>query len=452
MGRGNIINALLYSSGSRTFMKFIADLHFHSKYSRAVSPQMELVNLAEWGRKKGIDILTTTDFTHPLWFREIKVKLKEIRSGIYQLNKNGLCFILTTEISLIFPQHRIHLIILAPNLNVVGKINQVLTRRNFNLLSDGRPIFGISAHDFVGLIKDIDPLITFIPAHIWTPWFSLYGSRSGFDSINQCFGEYASEIPAIETGLSSDPLMNWQIKELDSKTIISGSDSHSLKNLGRNATIFELPKNFAYQDIVTALKTPYSENLKSKPHVSLTIEFYPEQGKYHYTGHRKCGVCHSPEDSEKLGTTCPVCGKPLTVGVMHQVKKLSRKEKINPKVKEVNGLRIFYHPENLHHPFISLIQLREIISEVEGVGPQSQKVKNKYNLAIGQLGNELNILTKIPISTISKILGERIAEGIEKNRKGDIYIGPGYDGIYGKVKVWKKEEKTGSEKEQIALF
>ena len=286
---------------------------------------------------------------------------------------NSPFFILTTELSLIFGQHRIHLLVFVPNLSTAEKVNQRLTTRGFNLLSDGRPILGLSASDLVPLLKEIDSKIIFIPAHVWTPWFSLYGSRSGFDSIDQCFSQYSSEIKAIETGLSSDPLMNWQIKELDSRIIVSFSDAHGLPNLGREATVFELPENFSYDEIITALQTPYPQTQSQQlPHVTSTIEFYPEEGKYHYTGHRNCGVRHSPEESEKLGTTCPVCGKPLTVGVMHRVKTLSRPEKIVPKIKLINGLRLFYHPQNQHHPYITLVPLQEIIAEAEGVNKQSK--------------------------------------------------------------------------------
>jgi len=416
---------------------------------------MELTNLAEWGRKKGIDLLTTADFTHPLWFQELKTRLKEIRPGIYQLKDvpHSPFFILTTELSLIFGQHRIHLLVFVPNLSTAEKVNQRLTTRGFNLLSDGRPILGLSASDLVPLLKEIDSKIIFIPAHVWTPWFSLYGSRSGFDSIDQCFSQYSSEIKAIETGLSSDPLMNWQIKELDSRIIVSFSDAHGLPNLGREATVFELPENFSYDEIMTALQTPYPQTQSQQlPHVTSTIEFYPEEGKYHYTGHRNCGVRHSPEESEKLGTTCPVCGKPLTVGVMHRVKTLSRPEKIVPKIKLINGLRLFYHPQNQHHPYITLVPLQEIIAEAEGVNKQSKKVQEKYHLAVDRLGGEFNILLKTPLEGIARLLGERVAEGIDKNRRGDIIIEPGYDGVYGKVQVWPEEGSEKEKKEQMSLF
>jgi len=431
--------------------KFIADLHFHSKYSRAVSPKMELLSLAQWARKKGIDLLTTADFTHFLWLSEIKKNLKEVRPGIYRSDQEKPLFILTTEIALIFGGHRIHLLIFAPNIETVEKINQVLAQKNFNLNSDGRPILGTSVIEFTRMITDISPEILIVPAHVWTPWFSLYGSRSGFDSINECFGEYTDQIMAVETGLSSDPLMNWQIEELNSRVIVSFSDSHSLENLGREATVFNLPKEFTYQDVITALKTPYPKR-RDRPYVSLTVEFYPEEGKYHYTGHRKCQVRHSPEESKKLGTVCPVCGRPLTVGVAHQVEKLAGKTKISPKIQLVKGVKVFSHPKGTHHPYLKLIPLQEIIAEAEGAGKKSALVQQKYQAAVDRLDNEFNLLVKTPIDEIARKLGERLAQGIEKNRKGDLFIEPGYDGLYGRVKIWPPEEKKEGKGKQASLF
>jgi len=432
-------------------MKLPADLHFHSKYSRAVSPQMTLPNIAEYGKIKGLKLLTATDFTHPLWFEEIKNTLTEIRDGIYQLrnSKDSPFFILTTEISLIYQNHRIHLLVFSPNIETVTKINEKLSKRGFNLLSDGRPILGINCRDFVALLKEVDERIIFVPAHIWTPWFSLYGSKSGYDTFTECFLEYSEQITAFETGLSSDPIMNWQIAELDKKIIVSFSDAHSLKNLGREATVFELPKNFTYTDIIAALKTPHQPS--SISFVSSSVEFYPEEGKYHLTGHRKCKVCQTPEETKKLGVICPVCRRPLTVGVMHRVQKLSREKTIAPVIKEISGIKTFYHPENSHHPFICLVPLLEIIAEAESLGVSSKKVLAKYQTAIKSLGSEFDILTKVSSQEISHILGKRIGEGIEKNHRGDLFIAPGYDGVYGKVKIWGKETKPNLN-QQASLF
>jgi len=436
-------------------MKFIADLHFHSKYSRAVSPKMTLENFAIWGKKKGIDILTTTDFTHPLWVNEIEEKLKEVRKGIFQLKNEELpktFFVLTTEVSLIYKQHKIHLVVFSPNLETVKKINQTLTKKGFNLTADGRPILGTTTPNFMKLLGEIDKNIFVIPAHIWTPWFSLFGSRSGFNSIKECFQKYARKVTAVETGLSSDPLMNWQARELDGRIITSFSDAHSLENLGREVTFLELPKKFEYNDLITAFKTSYPERVRSKkPYVISTLEFYPEEGKYHYTGHRKCQVCQSPEETKRLGTQCPVCGKQLTVGVAHRVKELSRKEKIKEKEKKEKELKIISHPQGIHHPFVSLVPLKEIIAEAEGVGPKTKKVQKKYDLAIEKLGGEIKILLETPLEKINSILGPKIEEGVRKNRGGNIFINPGYDGLYGTVKIWPDAESKKQQK-QMSLI
>ncbi len=431
-------------------MKIYADLHFHSKYSRAVSPKMQLENIGQWANKKGLDLVTVTDFTHPLWIRNIKNKLDEIRSGIYQLKNNCQSpkFIINTELSFIYNQHRIHMLVFAPNIKTAEEINQLLTTKEFNLLSDGRPILGIPPKQFIKMSQKINPNILYLPAHIWTPWFSLFGSKSGYDSIEACFGKYANQITAVETGLSSDPLMNWQIKQLDNKVIVSFSDAHSLPNLGREVTIFKLPEKFNYQDILTALKT--KTNPKAK--VVMTLEFYPEEGKYHYTGHRKCKVCQSPEKTKKLGSSCPVCGKPLTVGVMHRVSELSRQQKIKPETKLKKGLKLISHPQNTHPPFIRLIPLQEIIAEAENVGVKTKTVKKKYQLAVNHFKNEINLLINAPIKKLQPVLGKKISRGIKKNRLGKISVQPGYDGLYGKVKIWDDNQKSKGGQQQKSLF
>ncbi|MBI4999683.1 DNA helicase UvrD, partial [Candidatus Gottesmanbacteria bacterium] len=304
-------------------MKIAADLHLHSKYSRAVSQEMVLPQIGQWAVKKGIGLVGTGDWTHPLWLREIKANLEEVGPGLYGLKGKGSpLFILATEISSIYSQggklRRIHNIILAPSLEVAEKINKELASHGANLMSDGRPVTGIPAQNLVKMILAIDENCLIIPAHAWTPWFSLYGSESGFDSIGECFGEMAKYIYAIETGLSSNPEMNWRIAELDSRQIVSFSDAHSGPKLGREATVFTEGENgisnFSYEDIKNAIK---GESGKLK--IAYTLEFYPEEGKYHYTGHRDCKVRQSPEETGRLGETCPVCGKHLTVGVMHRV-------------------------------------------------------------------------------------------------------------------------------------
>jgi uncharacterized protein (TIGR00375 family) len=411
---------------------------------------MNLENIDKWAKIKGLDLMTTADFTHPQWFKNIKKKLTETNSGIYQLknSSNSTNFIINTELSFIYNHHKVHLLVFAPNIKTAEEINHLLNKKGVNLASDGRPILGIPPRKFIKITQKINPDIFYLPAHIWTPWFSLFGSKSGYNSIKECFGKYANQITAVETGLSSDPLMNWQIKELDNRVITSFSDAHSPANLGREISVFKLPKEFTYQDIITALK------IKNNPQkfLSMTIEFHPQEGKYHYTGHRKCSVCHSPQTTKKLGITCPVCGKTLTVGVMHQVSQLSRNKEIKPKTCIENGLKIICHPENTHHPFIRLIPLQEIIAEAENVGVKTKTVAQKYNLATTQLDSEINILTKTPLDRVTKILGKKISQGIKRNRLGKVSIQPGYDGLYGEVKIWENETERDKVRHQKALF
>src|SRR3989344_634720 len=307
-------------------MQVIADLHLHSKYSRAVSRDMVLPIMASMASKKGLDLLTTGDFTHPLWLREAKENLKETEEGIYSLkeSENKTKFLLSVEVSSIYSQdkkvRRVHSLLFAPNIETAEKINKELFKRGANLTSDGRPIVGLNPQNLLEIILSVDKSCFLIPCHVWTPWFSLYGSMSGFDSIEECFGELSDQIFAVETGLSSDPSMNWRIIELENRSIVSFSDAHSPMKMGREATVF-IPKteiknkksnlkSFNYDDIRLALM----QDSKAKLKIGYTIEFYPEEGKYHYTGHRNCNVSQSPDETKKNGTVCPVCKKPLTVG------------------------------------------------------------------------------------------------------------------------------------------
>ncbi len=433
-------------------MEIIADLHFHSKYSRAVSPKMVLPEIAQWAEIKGLGLVSTADFTHPLWIRELKANLEEAGKGVYQLkdSKNKTKFLLTTELSSIYRQagrlRRIHLIIFAPDFGVVDKINEVLGRKG-NLISDGRPIFGLSAREMAELVLNISPQALIVPAHVWTPHFSLYGSLSGFDSIEECFGDLSKEIKAIETGLSSDPRMNWQVKELDPRTILSFSDAHSAIKMGREATVFEIrnSKKFDYQDIRKAI----IENQVAK-----TIEFYPEEGKYHWTGHRNCGVKQSPEETKKLGATCPVCGRPLTVGVMHRVDKLSSR-KIEELKEEIDDFGVKKISWQKRPPYLMLVPLIEIIAEELSSSVSSQKSLNEYKKLTSNFGGEFGVLLVTKTDEIRKISGPKIAEGIKKVRSGDLVIEPGYDGVFGTVKIWPEGEdvvKTEENKEQLALF
>ncbi len=448
-------------------MEVIADLHLHSKYSRAVSPKMVIPEMAHWAEIKGIDLVGTTDFTHPLWIRELRANLEETGDGVYQLkgSKGKVKFLLTTEVSSIYRQdgrlRRIHLLLFAPDFEAVEKINEALGRRG-NLMSDGRPIFGLTAREMTELVLNTSPDSLVVPAHIWTPHFSLYGSQSGFDSIEECFGNYAQYIRAIETGLSSDPRMNWRVKELDSRTILSFSDAHSLIKMGREATVFASGEKgnsksqisnskFSYQDIRKAI---VGESGKFK--VSYTIEFYPEEGKYHWTGHRNCKIKQSPGETKRLGAGCPVCGRRLTVGVMHRVQQLAsreiKKEELIIK-KDDFGVRRIGWQKRL--PYVMLVPLIEIIAESLSSSVSSQKSLNEYEKLTNNFGGEFRVLLRTKTEEIRKISGSRVAEGIKKVRTGDLVIAPGYDGVYGTVKIWSEGEdvaKTEENKEQLAMF
>ena len=491
-------------------MQIIADLHLHSKHSRAVSPKMEILEIGRWARKKGVDIVATGDWTHPLWLREIKANLEEDGSGLLRLRKKALKpptkifvavdrpdeasglitssknfvdsprFLLSTEIASIYSQggkgRRIHNLVFAPSIKTVEEINKELIKRGANLVSDGRPIIGLSAKDLAELVLEVDKNCLIIPAHIWTPWFSLFGSMSGFDSIEECFGNLSKYIYGIETGLSSDPSMNWQIKELDNRAILSFSDAHSAPKLGREATVFEL-EELSYEMLRRAivnqnisksgeanqvsdnsLLSPINGLTDSLSYVACTIEFYPEEGKYHYTGHRNCQVRQSPEETKKLGTTCPSCGRPLTVGVMHRVEQLTTrlletKDLITKK--DENGVRWISFKNR--PGFVSLVPLLEIISEASGSAPVSLKTQTEYENLTAKLGGEFGVLLKAPLNKIRETSGEKVAEGIKRVRSGEIVVEPGYDGVFGKVKIWKEKEEGEKEKEkekkkQLSLF
>ncbi len=443
-----------------TLVEYVTDLHLHSKYSRAVSKDMVLPLMALWAKKKGINILSTGDWTHPLWFREIKDQLVESEQGLFKLKptinneqstiSKNLQFLLSVEISSIYSQggrgHRIHNLVFSPSFETAEKINKELVKRGCNLGSDGRPIIGLSSIQLLELIRSIDENALLIPCHAWTPWFSLYGSSSGFDSIEEAFGNYAKYIYGVETGLSSDPFMNWQIPELKNRSILSFSDAHSLMKMGREATVFVSKyqgksQKITYEDIVSAIKKEESARFK----IGYTIEFYPEEGKYHYNGHRNCQVVQTPQETKEKGAICPVCHRPLTVGVMHRVEELAKGNdwfgqetvKLNP-----NGVKWILDKTGNHPPFVKLVQLVQIIAESFSSTVSSLKVINAYNELCSKFGSELEVLLKTPVDEIKKEAGEKIAEGIEKVRKGDIVILPGFDGQYGIVKIWDDKKVT----------
>lgn len=435
--------------------RYIADLHVHSKYSRAVSQDMIVPIMWEWGAKKGIDLLGTGDFTHPFWVHDLKQDLAELGNGFYAYRgdqeKKGPFFVLSSEISCIYSQsgrtRKIHLVFLAPSLKIVEKVNSRLAEIG-NLTADGRPILGISAENLVKTILAVSQEIIVIPAHIWTPWFSLFGANSGFDSIKECFGEESENIHAVETGLSSDPAMNWRIDELRQKQIVSFSDSHSPAKLGREATVFE--SDFSYLGLKEALSDEGEEN-----RILYTIEFFPEEGKYHFTGHRNCNVKYDVLDLKQKGKICPVCGKPLTVGVVQRVADLAKIEekelgledwRLGPsKVRGVKTLKLN------KPPYVMLVPLQEVIAEALGVGVTSKAVLNEYHQLVKGIGSEFQVLlTAMPIE-LQKFGQPRVIEGIMKLRERDLHIDPGFDGVFGKVEIWGNNETVATQ-EQITLF
>lgn len=413
-------------------MNLIADFHIHSKYSRAVSPNMVLPEIRIWAKKKGINLVSAADFTHPVWFREIKENLEEAERGLYTMrgNKNldpekETRFILTTEISCIYSKggkaRRIHALIFAPSLEIVEKINNKLGQ-TYNLKSDGRPILGIDVKNLTEIILEISSECMIIPAHIWTPWFSVFGSKSGFNSLVECFDELAPQIYAVETGLSSDPSMNLRVLELDNKTIISGSDAHSLLNLGREACVFGIEKkDLSYNEIARVIK---EKDTKKFLH---TLEFFPEEGMYHFDGHRACGVSYSPEETKKRNGVCGVCGRSVTVGVMNRVHELA-----DPARPE--GFKLFNSV-----PFKSVVPLCEIISEALHVGVKSKAVMSAYEKMLNGLESEFNILLNAGRAEIENFSNAKIAEGIFRAREGKVFITTGFDGKYGKVEVFREE-------------
>lgn len=414
---------------------------------------MVIPTISQWAKKKGIGLVAAPDWMHSLWLRELKENLIEVSEGVFAFKENldGPKFLLVTEISSIYSQggklRRIHNLVFAPSFKVAEKINSALRARGANLMSDGRPIVGLTAREVAELVFGADKNCLVIPAHAWTPWFSLYGSKSGFDSLEDCFREFSNQILAIETGLSSDPKMNWRIEELDSRAIVSFSDAHSPAKIGREATIFELQNSeqFKYSDITSAIKDKK---------IAYTIEFFPEEGKYHYTGHRKCGVVQSPEQTGKSGETCPVCGRRLTVGVMQRVEELATRTVEEMEMKEViigagvRGIGWQNRP-----PYVKLVPLMEILAESLKVGFSSQKVLNEYDRLVTEFGSELDILLEIPIKKIAQFGGVKLAERVEKVRIGKIEVDPGYDGVFGTVRIWNHADAQDKLKEgQISLF
>ncbi len=416
-------------------MRFYADLHIHSKYSRATSKNSDLENLAFWGQKKGIAVIGTGDFTHPAWISEIKEKLVPAEPGLFRLKdeidkevaarlpascRGTTRFMLSVEISTIYKKgektRKIHHLIYAPTIEQVESINRKLAKIG-NIHSDGRPILGLDSRHLLEIVLETGEDSYLVPAHIWTPWFAVLGSKSGFDSIGACYGDLAEHIFAVETGLSSDPEMNWRVSDLDRYRLVSNSDAHSPPKLGREACVFET--DLDYFAMRRALET--GQGYRG------TVEFFPEEGKYHLDGHRKCGVRLSPAESRAHNGLCPVCRKPLTLGVLYRVEELADRAE--------NG-----KPDDTDE-FVSLVPLPEVISETVQVGVASKTVAKEYDSLLTKLGSELSILIDVPVEEIqSSAPSSLIAEAISRMRAGDVVREPGFDGEYGKIKLFREQE------------
>jgi uncharacterized protein (TIGR00375 family) len=400
-------------------MRIIADLHLHSRYSRATSRDMDVENMARWAKIKGITLLGTGDFTHPVWLRELRAKLKPTDRGLFTYD--GSHFMLTVEVSNIYTTggrlRKIHNVIFAPSFEVAEKINAVLGRFG-NLMADGRPTLTIPTDRMVEYLMEISADCMLVPAHVWTPWFSLYGSMSGFDAIAECFGDQLKHIAAVETGLSSDPAMNWRLSELDRVMLVSNSDAHSPAKLGREANVFACDL-----DYFTILRVLREKDTSRFPY---TIEFFPEEGKYHYDGHRNCNRRLTPKETKAQGGRCPVCGKSPTVGVLHRVELLADREE-------------GFVPEGAV-PYRNLIPLEEIIAEASGTKPGTTGVREEYFRLCKAFGGEFNVLLDAPVEEVFKLSSARIAEGLRRVREGRVSIAPGYDGVFGEINIFKDGE------------
>ena len=408
-------------------MKMIADLHIHSRFSMATSREGTPENLDFWARKKGISLIGTGDFTHPVWRKELRERLVPEENGLYRLREEyvkeesrkfpgeGTRFVVSGEISSIYKKNgktrKVHNVILLPSLEAADTMAQRLEKIG-NIHSDGRPILGLDSHDLLEMMLDVCPDGILIPAHIWTPHFSVLGAKSGFDSVEECFEELTPYVHALETGLSSDPAMNWRISKLDRYQLVSNSDAHSPSKLGREANLLDI--DCSYEGLYQAIQT--GKGLEG------TVEFFPEEGKYHFDGHRKCGVSLSPVEAERLGGICPVCGKKLTMGVDHRVEQLADREEGFVKK---DGKK-----------YESLVPLPEVVAACMGYSTVSKKVQGCFEQMMQTLGTEFDILRNVPAEDIKSCAGERIAEGIENVRTGNVKRIPGYDGEYGKIQLF----------------
>ncbi|MFD0801050.1 endonuclease Q family protein, partial [Streptomonospora algeriensis] len=420
-------------------MEFHADLHIHSKYSRACSKDCDLEHLAWWAARKGIEVVGTGDFTHPAWREQLRTKLVPAEPGLFRLTpdieaevlrtlppacRNPPRFMLSVEISTIYKRgertRKVHHLLYAPAMEAAEAITADLARIG-NLASDGRPILGLDSRDLLEITLASDPGSYLVPAHVWTPWFAVLGSKSGFDAVGDCYADLAENIFAVETGLSSDPEMNWTVSSLDAYTQVSNSDAHSPPMLAREATRFDT--DLDYYAVRRALET--GEGFRG------TVEFFPEEGKYHLDGHRKCGVRLEPEATRDHGGNCPVCGKPLTVGVSHRVFELAD--------------RPLGHRPAGAAGFTSLVPLPEIVSEIVGVGPKSKRVRQEVGRLVGELGSELDILATVPADEVARVGGTLLGEAVTRLRAGTVVREAGYDGEYGRIHMFEPGELAAAD-------
>lgn len=418
----------------------ILDLHVHSRYSRACSKDLLLPNIARACETRGIDIVATGDFTHPAWLAHIEEELTEDASGVYRLKHRAspTRFILGTEISSIKKHaggtRRVHHLVFAPDIAAAKKFTAALEARGCNLRADGRPIVGLTSKDLLSLMLDVDERMVMVPAHAWTPWFGIFGSKGGYNTLEECFEDLTSHIFAVETGLSSDPAMNWRCSMLDGITLISNSDAHSLGKLGREANVFQ----FADGEVITydAIMNILREGNREK--FLYTIEFFPEEGKYHLDGHADCRFSCTPDACKKYGGRCPTCKKPLTIGVMHRVAELAdRSEEVGKRAGRV--------------PYRSMVPLPEILADTLEAGVAAKSVRSLYDRMIQRIGNEFFILLHADLPAIAAVAGGPVAEAIRRVREGRVTVVPGYDGIFGVVKVFEEDEDRGVSKQRMLL-
>ena len=411
--------------------QFIADFHIHSRYSRATSKDLTVEELAKWAKLKGIGVLGTGDFTHPLWLEELKEALRDTGRGLYE--HAGMEFVPTAEVNTLFYRagkaHQIHHVLIVPSLEAVERINKEL--EPFGSLSlDGRPTLRMEAWRLVEIVLGVEPRSLIVPAHAWTPWFAIFGSTSGFDAVEECFEHQARHIVALETGLSSDPAMNWRLSRLDRYALLSNSDAHSARRIGREANVFDGERT--YDAIIAAIKA------KDPRRFLRTLEFFPEEGKYHFDGHRNCKVRWSPAETKRHGFRCSACGRKVTVGVMHRVEALADR----PDGAAPSGAI----------PFTRIVPLEEIIAEALGVGVGTQAVEREYQALVHRGGTEFNVLLDLPEDALRPLTSPKIAEGVLRVRRGDVVVEPGYDGEYGTVRLFGEAPVAAAGEEQMTLF